>query len=240
MNLAIIALTCGRPEQTRQTWAANLQPGYPVYWWDNTDGDDWEEIDTICNAYSPDVCFKSTRNLGISHPVNRMMDLAFADGFDAVVTMANDLIEAPDWLHKFEQALRIIPRAGIISTPPGGPADGVLRYPKTQCGHLLIEDGDLIGNMCIPRHTWEMVGHWYDGFGVYGPIDLEYCARVRAAGLRCVYLSQYPSKNIGRDNPADYQKAKMDSLKKSWGLYKERLSDIKAGNFYYRMQEYPI
>jgi len=227
MKVAILALTCGRPEKTRKTWEHNLPiPKTELYWWDNSGPDDEDAIRDICSAFKPTRWYKVPTNTGISGPFNIMMREAFEDGADIVVTMANDILEQEGWVTHIVQAAKEIEDVGLICTPPAGP--GTVRYPrKSTFSGLRYEEGDVIGNTAILRRTFDAVGGFYDGYGVYGPIDLDYCARVRAAGLRTVYLSEWESQHLPGPNPTEYQTAKDQSLKASWALFKNRMSNIK-------------
>lgn len=229
MKTAILALTCGRADLTEKTWYNNLK-GFdgPLYWWDNTDTE-LRHTMRSCEAYPITKKYESDTNAGIAVPFNRMMDDAFTDGADMVITMANDILEPIGWVELLERGMREIPDAGVVSIPPGDNSSGVLRYNREQAGSLTYEVGTVIGNMAISRRCWAVVGNWYEGYGIYGPIDLDYCARVRAAGLKTCYLSDYQSKHIGVNNPTDYQAAKNESLRKSWPLYHERMRGVKRG-----------
>lgn len=231
MKIAILALTCGRVEETARTWENNL-PGlpYPVYWWDNTeDADEAAHILALSKRYNIIQDWHPDKNQGIARPLNVLMQCAFNDGADMVVTMANDILEPSQWVEIRALGFERIENAGIVSIPIY--QQNCLRYEKIQINGLEIEQGDIIGNYGIHRSTYEKIGGFPEVYGIYGPIDLDYCAHVRAAGLKTLYVSNYHAYHIGVDNPTEYQKAKDESLSRAWAIYEARMDVLRAKLF---------
>ena len=216
LSVAIIALTCGRPIETGTTYLHNLAGShqYPLYVWSNQAT---KEVCDIVNLYNPIVHVHCSDNMGIAAPLNRLAQMAFDDGADVVVTMANDILEPDGWIEKRIEAIEAIPNIAVVAIPPTGT---LVRYTKQVTDGITFENGQVIGNWAITRDAFEQVGKLYEGFGIYGPIDLEYCDRCDQMGYKTIYLSNEVAKHIGNDDPPEYKKAKMDSLAASWELYK--------------------
>jgi GT2 family glycosyltransferase len=217
LNVAIIALTCGRPEETRRTYAHNLTDGYPLYVWHNEDN---AEIREIVNQYDPVCTINSSTNMGIAAPLNRLAQIAFEDGADMVITMANDILEPEGWVQRRIEAFQKISKVGVVAIPPTGT---LIRYPKQTENGIKYEHGEVIGNYGISKECFETVGGLYTGFGIYGPIDLEYCHRCWKHGYKTIYI-EGSAEHIGDNDPPEYKKAKMDSLRDSWQLFKNIIS----------------
>lgn len=215
MNVAIIALTCGRPEETAKTYVHNLDnlKNIPLYVWSN---EVTQEVSDIINWYDVVVHVHCSQNLGIAAPLNRLAQMAFDDGADVVITMANDILEPEGWIEKRIKAIEAIPNVAVVAIPPTGT---LIRYTKQNTDGITWENGQVIGNWAITKETFEKVGKLYEGFGIYGPIDLEYCDRCAKHGMKTIYLSNEVAEHIGDNDPPEYKKAKEDSLKESWKIY---------------------
>jgi GT2 family glycosyltransferase len=234
-KVIICALTLGRPELTRQTWQNNLNNAgcdFDLLWFDNgSNKDDNIEIFNIALQYRITWFEWSKHNTGIANALNTMIKTAFVRGADYIVTMANDIIEPDGWVKMRVEAAQAIDNTGVVSIP----VKGAKRYRTQRIDNTLIEQGQVIGNWLITREAIEQVGLFYTGFGVYGPLDLEYCDRLEAARLKRYYLSNQHAEHLGIDNPKEYQAKKEASLNKSWPKYRRRREDIKAGkvSFYF-------
>ena len=235
MKHAIICLSCGRLDETRQTWEHNFQelPAQGIqilaYFWDNsTDAEDKKQIRKLASKYSGlfvRTYFKQRgKNDGIAAPLNKMTDAAFAMGADAVTTMANDILEPASYLQARTTAIETFPEAGIIAIPIH--QQHCQRYAAKEERGIRIEEGHVIGNYTIPRAVWEKGVRFCEDMGIYGPIDLDFCNQVWAANMRCLYLSDLEAIHIGVNNPPDYQKAKDESLAAAWPVY-----DVRSKEF---------
>lgn len=216
MNVAIIALTCGRPKETARTYFHNLgklEAIPPLYVWSNKAT--WDVCE-IVDEYKPIVHVHCSDNMGISAPLNRLAHMAFDDGADVVITMANDILEPEGWIENRIKAIEAIPNVAVVAIPPTGT---LIRYTKQVTNGITWENGQVIGNWAITKEAFEKVGKLYEGFGIYGPIDLEYCDRCAKHGMKTIYLSNMVAEHIGDNDPPEYKKAKMDSLKEAWVIY---------------------
>lgn len=228
MKVAIIALTCGRVEYTQKTWANNIHRiPFSVFHFDNTeDEEERRSIRLLTTLYdSIKRSYYSDSNQGIAGPINYWMERLFASHYDIVVTMANDILEPANWIDLRVKAFQNIPNAGIVSIPIIG--QGCIRYQRKAINNITFEEGNIIGNFAISRAVYEAIGGFPECYGLYGPIDLDYCAHARKAGFRTIYLSDYEARHIGTNNPTEYQKAKEESLAKSWALYHERMKALQ-------------
>lgn len=226
MNHAILLLTCGRIEETQQTWAHNLEPlrGNPAasfYLWDNSPTlDEVEAIYKETRQYVDVKAWAVGRNIGISIALNTIMNAAFEAGADLVTTMANDILEPDGYFEARTKAVETFPEAGVIAIPIH--EQHCQRYPAKEERGIKVEDGHIIGNYTIPRATWEAGIRFFEGMGIYGPIDLDFCNQVWKIGKRCIYLSDLSAIHIGVNNPPEYQRAKDESLAKAWDIYYQR------------------
>lgn len=239
MKAAILLLTCGRPEMTAQTWKANLseeKAGYPfdVFWFDNGSSDeDFLPMLSLSEQFRPEWFHYSDINMGIAIGINRMMDVAFKRGYDAVLTMGNDIIEPDNYLLDRVQAAIMIPNTGVVAVPV---VSAHLYSEKEENGIRINEGGQLIGNFLITRAAYLTIGLFNTEYGIYGPLDLDYCDRCRAAGLRHYYLAGKMAQHLGTHdaNPEQYQQAKKESLAKSWQQYTFNTHKYREGENLYQ------
>lgn len=112
---------------------------------------------------------------GISNALNDGLDLMIEHNFDAVAFLSNDIIEPKDWLKKKVEAIETYPDAGVVAS-------------SLDCGRTTITNELIISNYLISRKTFEKVGYFNESMFPYGPIDLDYCERCYAAGLKTYYV----------------------------------------------------
>ena len=234
MSTAVIALTFKRVEATEQVWANNLKnrsyllsAHNPVYWWDNTPhGPEREALVQIAANYHINHAFHDGSNYGIAHPINRMAERIFADGHDGFVTMASDIMEPANWIEHRSSFAAMLP-AGIVAIPPGKHHTAVARYPRQEHNGIGYEHGgDIIGNWYVSKEAYEKIGQFPEHYGIYGPIDLEYCARARKAGILAVYLSDLEANCIPVQDDPEYILAKNKSLAEAWPIYSNVMSNL--------------
>lgn len=228
MSTAIIALTYKRVDQTRTTWANNLTSPYPVYWWDNTPpGVEREQLIEIAKNYNVVESFHDGSNYGIAHPINRMAERIFAAGHDGFVTMASDILEPERWILMRELICQALP-AGIAAIPPGKHHTAVVRYERQEINGIGYEcAGDIIGNWYVTKSAYQSIGLFPEHYGIYGPIDLEYCARARKQNIKAVYLSDYEAECLPCHNDdTEYTLAKNVSLANAWPIYSNIMSNL--------------
>lgn len=221
-KVAVLLLTCGRAEMTKEVWPSNLaRAGYPytLFWFDNgSTSAEYSDILEMAVDMPIEWFYYSKQNMGIAIALNRMIEAAFRRGFDMVISMANDIIEPDNWLSRRIEAAQAIPNTGIVSIP----VKSAHMYQERNVNGIQInEGGQLIGNFLLTRAAYDKVGLYCTQYGIYGPIDLDYCDRCKAAGLRYYYIAGPMADHLGTvdTNPVEYQSMKKESLAKSWQQY---------------------
>lgn len=220
-KVAICAVTLGRAEYMEKTWRHNLISAgcdYDLFWVDNgTSSEEFESVKAIADKYQIDWYSHYATNQGIAPAYNGLMKLAYDKGYDYIMTMANDILEPNNWLIARIEAAEKVDNTGVVAIP----CNGAHRYPTDEINGVTIEQGQVIGNYLITRKAIDTVGYWNTRYGIYGPIDLDYCDRLRKAGLRTYYITGYDSKHIGewKEDADEYQAAKKKSLNASWQKY---------------------
>lgn len=223
----IIALTYKRVEETARTWSHNMSKlvqstGYPysVYWWDNTPhGPEREALVEMAKSYNIVSAFHDGSNYGIAEPINKMATKLFADGCTGFVTMASDILEPAGWITAREAICDFL-QAGIAAIPPGKHHTSVVRYARQEINGIGYEHGgDIIGNWYVTKAAYETIGAYPEHYGIYGPIDLEYCARARKAGILAVYLSDMEAECIPCADDGEYIINKNKALAEAWPIY---------------------
>lgn len=237
MKVAVLLLTCGRAEMTAKVWPHNLNnAGYEhgLFWFDNgSTHAEYGEILGTSLFFPIEWFYYSNTNLGIAIGLNRMIEAAFRRGFDMVVSMANDILEPDNWLLERVQAAQAIPNTGIVTIPV---VSSLMYTEKEVNGIRINEGGQLIGNFLLTRAAYDKVGLYCTQYGTYGPLDLDYCDRCKAAGLRYYYLAGRMAEHIGTvdSNPPEYQQGKDASLKQSWQQYTYNTHAYQAGEHVYQ------
>lgn len=112
---------------------------------------------------------------GIAHALNDGIDVMLAGGFDAVGFLANDIQEPDEWLRAKVSHLGTIHNAGAAST-------------SVEQMHSQLISQHIIGNYLISREAINKIGYFNEDFDPYGPIDLDYCERLHAAGFGTYYV----------------------------------------------------
>jgi len=236
LDIAVLLLTCGRAELTAQTWHHNLRrAGYPhrLFWYDNG-SEEADYLRMVDESWEYNITWHESlsENIGIALALNWMIVAAFARGADAVVTMANDILEPDNWLKRRVEAMQAIPNTGAVAI--GG--DFCHRYALQEENGVTIEEGgDIIGNYLITRAAYEKVGLFCTDYGIYGPLDLDYCFRMKCAGLR-YYYAEGEAQHIGTvdRNPEEYTEIKKNSLAASWKIFSLNQQMYRKGEKIYQ------
>jgi len=156
-------------------------------------------------------------NLGIAKGVNPALRWAYQAGYDYVCTMADDIIEPQGWL---KTRLKVMQRyrSGIVAISP-------------EAKHLHAHYAEVIGNTLISRQCFEKIGYWNEEFGMYGPVDLDYNARARGAGLAVMYA---PGGSVHLNTPVDYGYQKHLLVNQAWGRHAADVRDYNNGMNLYK------
>jgi hypothetical protein len=150
---------------------------------------------------------------GISKAINTGLRLLNFEHIDYVTIMANDILEPDNWLNIRNQFMQD-KTIGICSIPLGGFNGDSL---------------DLIGNFTISKEALLKVGAFNEELYPYGAIDLDYCTRVRAAGLQTKYIPNIKATHIEQNGIDAYGYNKMDLVKKTWDLHNRNVQAYTDG-----------
>lgn len=162
--------------------------------------------------------------LGVSAAINEGIDYAIALDFDAVVTMANDILMPTDWLKNMVSYAEIIDKTGLVGihTVEGMPP--------------MSDDGvhDVLcpfGNVLITREVINTIGFYNLDLDPYSVNDADYAIRANMAGFRNYYIpgdAQHLGTDVGQQTP--YRLMKDEGLRNSkgdkWIKYYKETGDL--------------
>jgi len=188
-------------------------------------------LKSIAAAGYPFDLFTINR-LGIAAAINE--GIKKTDGYDAIVTCAND-IEMPDnWLKRMVNVVSDIPHTGMcgIHCVEG---QGELTIIE---GHTVYRNFTAFGNVLIPRKAIDAVGLFNEDYDPYGMQDADFAYRLNALGFVNYYLSGVSSKHIGHDvgTGTGYRKMKDEGLASAqakwekWTQYYDSTKDYQLSN----------
>lgn len=228
MKVACIFITCGRPDETlrciRQNFY-NSEYDADVFLVDN--GSDPRIYESIVAAYPFTKAHRFEENQGISHAINQ--GIRMAEGYDAIVTMANDILMPQGWLRAMVEHAKRIPKTGMcgifcVETLPPIDEDGV--HPTWAC----------FGNVLIPMEAVKVVGAFNEDFDPYGMQDSDYGYRLSKTGHKSYYLHGFKSEHIGHDvgKNTEYRRMKDAGLAKAGEIYNNAIHYYDSTGNYYR------
>jgi hypothetical protein len=149
---------------------------------------------------------------GISAAINLGLAQTYPD-YDVYTIMANDIVEPDYWLSARTQAL-----AGNIAM--------VSIKLDQEPDHFQIEE--IIANYSIRKEVIDAIGGFNTVYDPYGPIDLDYCHRARAAGFLMSYIPGFMSKHKETaDRDTTYGYSKQEKVKEKWDLLVNNLREFK-------------
>lgn len=188
MKLLIIFLDYLRHDFTEQTKSANFaNAGYPF-----------------------DVFEVNMR--GVSKALNEGLRHAEVNNYDAVVTMANDILMPNNWLALMVQYASMITNTGTVGI------HCVESIGAVECiNGLPINRWDVaFGNALIPMNVIKSVGYFNIDHDPYGMQDSDYAYRCTANGYMHYYIHGLQSEHIGHDvgNGTEYRAMKDEGLAK--------------------------
>lgn len=156
-------------------------------------------------------------NVGYTRACNLLMERAFADGCDAVVTMNADGFPLPECVANM---LATLDRSG------GNALIEARQFPKEHPRYYDPVTGatDWVSGCCllIPRPTFEQLGPLDEGMFLYCE-DVDYSFRARAVGIPCLVSTN--AFFYHRSNPAP-----MDRLRRKHHLLSARYLAAKWRN----------
>jgi len=145
---------------------------------------------------------------GISNAINVGLNKIDFSNIQYVTILANDIFEPDNWLAIRNEFLKD-ESIGICSIPLDGFSGDSL---------------DLIGNFTITKEAIKRVGAFNQELDPYGAIDLDYCTRVRAAGLHTKFVPSTKAIHLEQNGSDKYGYNKMDLVKKTWDLHNQNVS----------------
>jgi len=151
---------------------------------------------------------------GIANAINKGLKQINFDVVNYVTIMGNDILEPDNWLkvrNEFMQDKTI----GICAIPLVGGFD---------------DTTDIIGNFTISKEVIQNVGAFNTALDPYGAIDLDYCTRVRAAGLYTKYIRTGWATHIQQNGIDAYGYNKNDLVKSTWELHSNNVSNYSNGS----------
>ncbi len=160
------------------------------------------------NAGHPYDYMKIDRK-GISAAIN--YGLQMSKDYDAVITMANDIIMPDNWLNRMVEAARAIPNTGMCGIHC---VEGISDKQVTINGVNIRIANTSFGNVLIPMQAVRTIGYFNPDYDPYGMQDSDYAYRLNCTGHINYYLDGLKSDHIGHDvgNGSEYRKMKDDGL----------------------------
>lgn len=147
---------------------------------------------------------------GISAAINT--GIQASRNYDAVVTMANDILMPDNWLKAMVEHAQAIPHTGMAGIHC---VEGV-GTPTEINGKLVNVSPTAFGNVLIPMQAINTIGFFNVDFDPYGMQDADYAYRLNCSGFVNYYIPNYQSQHIGHDvgQNTDYRKMKDEGLSK--------------------------
>jgi glycosyltransferase involved in cell wall biosynthesis len=204
MNVQIILLDYDRHEYTQRVKDVNFNnAGYPF---------DFTIVDMK----------------GISKAIN--YGIFQSRTYDAVVTMANDILMPNSWLERMVQAMITIPNSGMI----GIHTVESISEPTTINGLQVHIQEAAFGNVLIPMKAIDKIGYFNEAYDPYGMQDRDYSYRLQMTGHLNYYLSGLRAEHIGHDVGQDtpYRKMKDEGLSKCDYLWARETGKYQEENNY--------
>jgi GT2 family glycosyltransferase len=150
---------------------------------------------------------------GIANAINIGLNKIDFSHIEYVTILGNDILEPNNWLSIRNEFLNY-ESIGICSIPLDGFSGDSL---------------DLIGNFTITKEAIKRVGAFNQELDPYGAIDLDYCTRVRSAGLHTKFVPFTKATHLEQNGSDKYGYNKMELFKKTWDLQNINVSKFTDG-----------
>lgn len=229
MKVACIFITLNRLDLTLRCIKQNFfnsQYNADVIWMDN--GSDPAFIEAVKPAFGWYGKLHMNRNIGVAGILNEGIKLAKARNYDAIVTLANDILMPQGWLKAMVEAAERIPNTGMagIHCVEAMP-------PVNELGVCPIFTA--FGNVLIPMKAIDTIGVFNTAYDPYGTQDADFAYRLNATGFINYYLPNLRSEHIGHDvgDGSAYRAMKDESLNKAGQLYSDFTTQYDATKNYY-------
>lgn len=158
--------------------------------------------------------------------------------YDAVVTMANDILMPDGWLSAMVTAASLIPNTGMCGIHC---VEGIGERKEIN-GIEINETFTSFGNVLIPIVAIREVGYFNTDYDPYGMQDADFAYRLKKKGFINYYLSGKKSEHIGHDvgQPSDYRRMKDEGLSKAgevWSRWTKHYEE--TGDYTINFKEWP-
>lgn len=158
--------------------------------------------------------------------------------YDAVVTMANDIMMPDGWLSAMVQAAEAIPNTGMAGVhtveafPPSEIINGVRVHPNYTA----------FGNVLIPISAIRKVGYFNEDYDPYGMQDADYAHRLINTGHINYYVNDLHADHIGADTgtATPYRQMKDEGLAlagEKWEKWTKHYEE--TGNYIIDLKDWP-
>ena len=153
-------------------------------------------------------------NIGNPQAINNALSIATGD---IIVIAGNDILLGANWLSEAIKVLNADPKVALVGF---GNSEG----PDSEIGGVKVSRHPIgtTGTWVIRKTNFNQLGY-FATFSKYGFWDGDYCNRLRASGLKDVYIPHITSEHVGADYGEDteYRKMKDKEAKKAWPHIKE-------------------
>ena len=207
-------------------------------------------LDYLRHDFTEEVKAKNFYNAGMSfdHVIIDMKGIATAINsgiqqsleYDAIVTMANDILMPDNWLKAMVLAATNIPNTGMCGI-----------HCVENLGGIEILNGLTVhpakvafGNVLIPMVAIRKVGYFNTDYDPYGMQDSDYGFRLTQTGHKNYYLNGLVSTHIGADAHlcarTDYRKMKDEGLSTvdvKWAKWTKKY--VEENNYTIDLKEWP-
>jgi GT2 family glycosyltransferase len=165
---------------------------------------------------------------GIANAINQ--GIFQSRTYDAIVTMANDILMPNDWLKRMVEAMITIPNSGMI----GIHTVESINEPQTINGVQVHVQDAVFGNVLIPMKAIDKIGYFNEAYDPYGMQDRDYSYRLQMTGHLNYYLSGLRAEHIGHDVGQDtpYRKMKDEGLSRCDYLWSQETGKYQEHNDY--------
>ena len=172
------------------------------------------ELIIVDNASRDDSVAVARQHFATAHIITNDHNRGFASAVNQgvvagsgriVATLNPDTEVAPTWLAALVATLDRDAQIGIVGSAITDPHDGHLLHSggqydavtfrtmhRAEVSHTSAADVDYVtgAGMAMRRSDWQRLGGFDEGFFPAYFEDLDLCLRVRASGLRCVFVPQ--------------------------------------------------
>ena len=213
---AICMVTCDRLHLTKKTVASVecQTAGHPYRWIIADNGSTDGSLAWLRHRAwpVPATIVRYPHNKGKARAMNVAMYLAHEAGLPVIVMLDNDVALPTEWLGLIGDALYRFPSVGQI-----GVNFEPIGYPPTTLNsgrQLCFKTAGCINGAAVGfrRELVDALGYHYEGYGLYGHLDVDWTLRCRMLGLSQAYL---PVRGLHLDRCAgdeEYEQQKRQAM----------------------------